>query len=582
MSTIASVLSPERRQADLERLATEEFDVLVVGGGVTGAGAALDAATRGLSVALVEATDWAVGTSSRSSKLVHGGLRYLQMLDFHLVREALRERSILLGRVAPHLVRPLPVLYPLQRPFFERAYVGAGVALYDLLAFSTGTNRGLPWHRHLSRRRALEMAPGLRRDSLAGAVVYYDCQVDDARYVVELVRTAASYGAVPVSGTAVEGFLHGPKRVVGATLRDAETGRCFEVHARVTILATGPWTEETEALAGKERAVRVRPSKGAHVVVPRDRFEAGCGIILRTERSVLFVLPWGKRHWLIGTTDTDWPYSKRWPLATAADVAYILSEFNSVAEHPLAPNDVVGVYAGLRPLVAGQGVVRGPGEVSGEDTARVSREHAVAEPAPGLVAVSGGKYTTYRVMAADAVDAAVREAGLHALACRTARVPLLGARGLEQARARLAALASEHRLPPASVEHLLDRYGSLAPEVASCVASSPALGERLGESDYLKAEVAYAVSHEGARHLDDVLSRRTRLAIEEPGGAATSAREAAEVMAGLLGWDETALEAELSRYLAGAKLVAAAASEARDDAEAARMAEAYGAPLEVP
>lgn len=613
MADALSALSPERRVSDLEKLSGKQFDILVVGGGVTGAGVALDAATRGLSVALVEAQDWAAGTSSRSSKLIHGGLRYLQMLDFHLVHEALRERSLLLGSLAPHLVRPVPILYPLRRPFVERAYVGAGIALYDLLAFSTATGFGrrgnLPWHRHLSKRRALELVPGLRRDTLAGAVLYYDGQVDDARFVVELVRTAASHGALALTRVPVVAFLRQGGRVAGATVRDNETGQSHDVRAKVTICATGPWTEETEALAGRERAVTVRPSKGAHILVPRERLDAGCGLILRTEKSVLFVLPWRDSHWIVGTTDTDWPYAKGRPLATSSDVSYILDELNSVLEHPLRKDDVVGIYAGLRPLVAGRGVVRGPGEErqaatdnpaksragergageggagEGEETTELSREHAVGRPAPGLVVVSGGKYTTYRVMAADAVDAAVDDAGLHALGCRTARVPLLGARGLPQASDRLESLASElgFPLPPATMEHLLGRYGSLALEVLGPLETAPSLSAPLeGGGGYLRAEVTYAVSCEGARHVDDVLSRRTRLAIESPDRGMSCAREVGELMAGLLGWDQAALEAELHAYEREAELWTRAAREAHDDAEASRMAEAVPALLPVP
>ncbi len=598
MADQSSALSPERRGSDLAKMAGEQFDVLVVGGGITGAGAALDAATRGLSVGLVEAQDWAAGTSSRSSKLVHGGLRYLQMLDFHLVHEALRERSLLLGSLAPHLVHPVAILYPLRRPVVERVYVGAGVALYDLLAFSTNGGRsqrgGLPWHRHLSKRRALEHAPALRQDALSGAVVYYDCQVDDARLVVEVVRTAASYGALAVTRAPVIGFLHEGGRVAGATVRDAESGKTYEVRAKVTVCATGPWTEETEALAGHGRSVTVRPSKGAHILVPRDRLDAGSGLILRTEKSVLFVLPWGERQWIVGTTDTDWPYAKERPLATSADVGYILAELNSVLEHPLGKDDVVGVYAGLRPLVAGKGVVRGPGEErrgtgSGEapseveETTKLSREHAVGRPAPGLVVVSGGKYTTYRVMASDAIDAAVVEGGLHALSCRTAKIPLLGARGLNAAREGRDTLARESGLPGATIERLLGRYGSLLTEVLAPIKGAPSLAAPLaGASGYLQAEVAYAVSHEGARHLDDVLSRRTRLAIESPDRGTGCAEEVGELMAGLLGWDRATLAAELTAYSREAELWTRAAREAGDDAEAARLAAEVPALLPVP
>ena len=332
----ASVLSPGRRGDDIATLTSGELDVLVVGGGVVGAGTALDAVSRGLSTGLVEAQDWASGTSSRSSKLVHGGLRYLQMLDFGLVREALRERGLLLG-LAPHLVRPLPTLYPLRRRVIERAYVGAGIALYDALAYSGHAGRRLPLHRHLSRRRALQLAPGLRRDSLVGAVRYYDAQVDDARYVAELVRTAAGLGAAPVSRMAVSGFLRHDGRVRGVELHDCETGARYSARARVTVLATGVWTEETEALAGNDRFTRVRPSKGSHLLVPKEAIASSVALILRTERSVLFVLPWGE-HWLVGTTDTDWPHQRARPMATAGDVDYLLGELNGPSPGPSPAN----------------------------------------------------------------------------------------------------------------------------------------------------------------------------------------------------------------------------------------------------
>jgi glycerol-3-phosphate dehydrogenase len=576
----SSALSPARRPHDIARLTAQPVDVLVVGGGVTGAGTALDAATRGLSVGLLEAQDWGAGTSSKSSKLVHGGLRYLQMLDFGLVHEALRERGLLLSRLAPHLVRPVPILYPLRRPVLERAYVGAGVALYDLLALSTGGGRGLPGHRHLSKAQALRTAPGLRGGALTGAVLYYDAQLDDARYVVELVRTAAAYGAVPFSRATVVGFLFDGDRVAGALARDAETGEEYEVRARVTISATGAWTEETEALAGHHRPVEVRPSKGVHILVPRRLLDCATGLILRTKRSVLFVLPWGDQ-WLIGTTDTDWPFAKARPLATMADIDYLLGEVNTVLARPLSRSDIVGVYAGLRPLVAGSGVVRGPGEARREGgTTKLSREHAVARPAPGLVVVSGGKYTTYRVMAADAVDAAVAEGGLHALPCRTAKVPLLGARGWEAAWAGRARLAADHALTPGQAEHVLQRYGSLAAEVLAAASAEPYLAEAIagsggdaGAGGYLGAEVAYAVTHEGARHLDDVLARRTRVAIQTPDAGMASAPAVARIMAPLLGWGPGQLEAEIDDYRRQVELRDEAASLARDDNFAAELSD---------
>lgn len=573
-------MAPGGRAGDIGRLTGETMDVLVVGGGISGAGCALDAVSRGLSVGLVEAQDWAAGTSSRSSKLIHGGLRYLEMMDVALVHQALQERAILL-RLAPHLVRPLPILYPLRRAVVERAYVGAGIALYDLLGLSTGTSRGLPLHRHLSRRRALELAPGLRRESLVGAIEYYDAQVDDARYVLEVVRTAVHLGVVAVNRMAVVGFLRDGERVIGARLRDSENGQEHEVRSRATILATGAWTEETEALAGRQRAVRVRPSKGVHLVVPRDRLRSEVAVVVRTEKSVLFVLPWG-RHWLIGTTDTDWVHDKARPLATAADVEYLLRHVNAVLETPISPDDVEAVFAGLRPLVAGVGVVRGPGEAGATrlrhaahrepGTTTISREHAVGRPAPGVVAVSGGKYTTYRVMAADAVDAAVKEAGLDAPPSVTDRLPLLGATGYSAWWNQRQGLARAHRLPADRVAHLLGRYGAGIDEVLAAVDADPTLGEPIAAApDHLRVEAVHAVTHEGARHLEDVLQRRTRIGIEYPHGGVESAAEVADLIGPLLGWDEATRTGEIEDLRRGALLVETAASTAEDDEEAARM-----------
>ncbi len=572
-----ATLSATRRATDLRRLADERLDVLVVGGGITGAGATLDAVTRGLSVGVVEAQDWAAGTSSRSSKLIHGGLRYLQMLDFGLVRQALGERGLLLRELAPHLVRPIPILYPLKRAVVERAYVGAGVALYDALAWSSGAARGLPLHRHLSRRTTLELAPALRHDRLAGALLYYDAQVDDARYVLEVVRTAVSFGAVAVSRAGVVGILRDGERVVGARVLDAESGEQFDVRARATVLATGPWSEDTEALAGLPRSVRVRPSKGVHLLVPRARIDSSSALILRTEKSVLFVLPWGD-HWLIGTTDTDWEHDKARPVATASDVAYLLGHLNEVLDDPLTQKDVEGAIAGLRPLVAGIGVVRGPGESAGRPaeqraahdepaSTRVSREHAVARPAPGLVVVSGGKYTTYRVMAADAIDAAVAELGTSAGPSRTASVPLLGAAGFAGLRARSRHLANRYGLEVADVEHLVDRYGGLADEVLELVEADRSLaGHVPGGGRHLRAELAYAVTHEDARHLEDVLWRRTRIAMSVPGLQLASAA-ACETIAPLLGWDERTAARELEDV--GRQVALEAAAAGADDDEAA-------------
>ncbi|KUL49555.1 glycerol-3-phosphate dehydrogenase [Streptomyces sp. NRRL F-4489] len=533
-----ATLGPAQRAQALTRMAEHELDLLVVGGGVVGAGTALDAATRGLDTGLVEARDWASGTSSRSSKLIHGGLRYLEMLDFALVREALKERGLLLQRLAPHLVRPVPFLYPLRHRGWERFYAGSGVALYDGMSVSSGHGRGLPVHRHLSRRRALRVAPCLRKDALVGALQYYDAQMDDARYVMTLVRTAAAYGAHCANRARVVGFLREGERVVGARVEDAEGGVTYEVRARQVVNATGVWTDDTQALIGERGQFHVRASKGIHLVVPKDRIHSTTGLILRTEKSVLFVIPWG-RHWIIGTTDTDWDLDKAHPAASSADIDYLLEHVNAVLATPLTRDDVEGVYAGLRPLLAGES----------DATSKLSREHTVAHPVPGLVVVAGGKYTTYRVMAKDAVDEAVHGLDARVAECVTENVPLAGAEGYQalwNARARIAARTGLHVV---RVEHLLNRYGALTEELLELVVADPDLGRPLAAADdYLRAEVVYACTHEGARHLDDVLTRRTRISIETFDRGTRSAREAAELMAPALGWDGAQVEREVAHY----------------------------------
>jgi glycerol-3-phosphate dehydrogenase len=564
-----ATLGPGERAAALARMAEQELDVLVVGGGVVGAGTALDAVTRGLATGLVEARDWASGTSSRSSKLIHGGLRYLEMLDFPLVREALKERGLLTQRLAPHLVKPVPFLYPLQHRGWERVYAGAGVALYDTMAVSSGHGRGLPHHRHLTRRKALQIAPCLKKDALVGALQYYDAQVDDARYVTTLVRTASSYGAEVANRARVIGFLREGERVVGVRVQDVEGGGQYEIRTRQVVNATGVWTDDTQALIGERGLFHVRASKGIHLVVPKDRIHSSTGLILRTEKSVLFVIPWG-RHWIIGTTDTDWDLDKAHPAASSADIDYLIEHVNSVLAVPLTRDDVQGVYAGLRPLLAGES----------EATSQLSREHTVAHSVPGLVVVAGGKYTTYRVMAEDAVDAAVHGLDRRVAESVTEETPLAGAEGyhaLWNSRARLAARTGLHVV---RIEHLLNRYGALTDEVLRLIVDDPGLGEPLAAADdYLRAEIVYGASHEGARHLDDVLTRRTRISIETFDRGTLSAGEAAELMAPVLGWDKAQIEKEVEHY--SKRVEAERESQLQPDdltADAARL----GAPDIVP
>jgi len=558
---VTAQLSPAEREDAVSRMAETEVDILVVGGGVVGAGCALDAVTRGLTVAIVEARDWASGTSSRSSKLIHGGLRYLEMLDFGLVREALRERGLLLNRIAPHLVRPVPFLYPL-RTHWEREYVGAGVALYDAMAYTSGTAHGLRHHRHLTRKGALREAPCLRKDALTGAVQYWDAQEDDARYTLAVVRTAASFGALAANRAQVTGFLRQGERVTGATVTDLENGRNFQVRAKQVINATGVWTDDTQALADTRGQFHVRASKGIHLVVPRDRLQSNTGLILRTEKSVLFVIPWG-RHWIIGTTDTDWSLEKAHPAASSSDIDYLLERVNSVITSPLTREDVEGVYAGLRPLLTGES----------ESTSKLSREHVVGHPVPGLVVVAGGKYTTYRVMAADAVDEASRSMDERVPESITDQVPLLGADGYRALWNQRRALAAHAGIHPVRVEHLLNRYGSCVHQLLAMLRERPSLAEALpGADDYLRVEARYAVTHEGARHLEDVLTRRTRISIECWDRGVSAAEPVAELMAEVLGWDDDQKQREIDHYVARVKAERDSQTKPDDNtAEAARL-----------
>ncbi|HTJ38505.1 MAG TPA: glycerol-3-phosphate dehydrogenase/oxidase [Dactylosporangium sp.] len=551
-------MSPAARDAAVAALTGAELDVVVIGGGIVGAGCALDATTRGLSTGLLEMRDWAAGTSSRSSKLIHGGLRYLEMLDFRLVREALHERGLLLSRLAPHLVRPVPFLYPLTHAVWERGYVGTGLVLYDAMA---GRGPGaLPHHRQLTRRGALRACPALRPDALTGALQYWDAQVDDARHTLFVARTAAAYGAHALSRAQVVGFLREGGRISGVRVHDLERFSEFEVRARQVINATGVWTDDVQAMIGERGQFRVRASKGIHLVVPRDRIRSTTGVILRTATSVLFLIPWG-RHWIIGTTDTDWTLDKTHPAATRADVDYLLHEVNQVLATPLRRDDVEGIYAGLRPLLAGES----------EPTSKLSREHVVAAPVPGLVAVAGGKYTTYRVMAADAVDAAVHGLNSPAPPSCTDRVPLVGADGYTALWNRRETIAAESGVHVARIEHLLGRYGTLVDEVLALVRADARLARPIpGADDYLMAEVAYAVDAEGARHVEDVLTRRTRISIETFDRGLEALEPVAALMGERLGWTAEQVQGEIDGYRA--RVAAERASQDEPDDEAANRA----------
>ncbi|KZS83261.1 glycerol-3-phosphate dehydrogenase/oxidase [Mycobacterium persicum] len=551
----AGTLGPQQRASAWERLGAEQFDVVVIGGGVVGSGCALDAATRGLKVALVEARDLASGTSSRSSKMFHGGLRYLEQLEFGLVREALFERELSLTRLAPHLVKPLPFLFPLTKRWWERPYIAAGIFLYDRL----GGAKSVPAQKHLTRAGALRLSPGLKRTSLIGGIRYYDTVVDDARHTMTVARTAAQYGAVVRCSTQVVALLREGDRVIGVRVRDSEDGSIKEVRGHVVVNATGVWTDEIQALSKQRGRFQVRASKGVHVVVPRDRIVSDVAMILRTEKSVMFIIPWGS-HWIIGTTDTDWNLDLAHPAATKVDIDYILGTVNTVLATPLTHADIDGVYAGLRPLLAGES----------EETSKLSREHAVAVPAAGLVAIAGGKYTTYRVMAADAIDTAVQFIPARVAPSITQKVSLLGADGYFALVNQVEHVGAMHGLHPYRVRHLLDRYGSLINEVLALAADDPGLLSPIKEAPgYLRVEALYAVTAEAALHLEDVLARRMRISIEYPHRGVDCAREVADIIAPVLGWSAADIEREVANYKA--RVEAEVLSQAQPDDVSADM-----------
>lgn len=546
-------LGPGQRAEAWRRLGDEQFDLVVIGGGVVGVGAALDAATRGLRVALVEARDIASGTSSRSSKMFHGGLRYLEQMEFGLVREALRERELSLRLLAPHLVRPLPFLFPLTKRGWERPYIAAGLFLYDRM----GGAKSVPGQKHVTRAGALRIAPSLKSDALVGGIRYHDTVVDDARHSLTIARTAAQYGAVIRTSTQAVGFLKDGDRVTGVKLRDSETGETTQVRAHCVVNASGVWTDEVQKLSGERGHFTVRASKGVHIVVPRDRIVSETAIILRTANSVLFVIPW-ETHWIIGTTDTDWNLDLAHPAATRADIDYILERVNAELVTELTHDDIEGVYAGLRPLLAGED----------ESTSALSREHAVAAVAPGLISIAGGKYTTYRVMGADAVDAAADYIPDRVGTSVTERVPLLGADGYFALINQCEHLGQQYGLHPYRVRRLLNRYGSLLDEVLSLAADDPSLLQPIEAApQYLRVEAVYAARFEAALHLEDVLARRTRIAIEYSHRGADCAREVAELIAPVLGWSTEQCEGEIENYCA--RVDAEIASQRQPDDESA-------------
>ena len=527
----------EDRRRDLAALVDRPLDVLVVGGGIVGSGAALDAATRGLRVGLVERDDIAVGTSSRSSRLIHGGLRYLEQYRFGLVREALTERSRIL-HLAPHLVRIEPLLFPLfGLPVATRVFYQAGMTLYDVL----GARKDGGWHRHLSVPEVLAHAPAMRREHLRGGLLFHDGVEDDARYALAVARSARDDGAAIVTRTMAESLVEDGGRVVGARIRDGLTGDEHEIRARVVVDATGVWgADPSTPLSGG--STRLLPSRGAHLVVPRERIPSDIGLTIRVPGKVVFLVPW-PHFWLIGTTDAPYSGPIDRPTAGEDEVDELLIAINHVLDIGLRREDVVGTYAGLRPLIA-------PSDGS---TITASREHRVVVEGNGLVRVSGGKYTTYRLMAEQTIDAALGVLGERAASrpTRTITRRLVGAAD----RSELDRIAADlgTALEPEVAARLVARHGTQAPEVVALGREAGLLGRLVDGEDHLEAEVAWAARHELALSIDDVLARRMRIVHELPDRAASIAPRVAAILGAELGWDDARQAAEVDRFLDGAR-----------------------------
>jgi glycerol-3-phosphate dehydrogenase len=531
-----SRLNPDQRDSAISQLAHDDFDVLVLGGGVTGVGAALDAASRGLKVALIESQDIAAGTSSRSSKLIHGGLRYLEQYDFKLVREALHERELMVSSLCPHLVKPVGFLFPLTEKFKERTYVGAGLALYDALR---GFQRALPWHKHIGQKQINEIAPSLRPDLIMGAIKYFDAQVDDARHTLAIARTAARHGAVIATRVSAETLIREGKRVVGVNAKDILSGKKISIKSKVTVMCAGIWSDELHAKFDLKPGYGVTMSKGVHIVLPGSAIKSNAGIILKTPVSVLFLIPWADK-WIVGTTDTPYTGDRAEPYASREDVQYILDQANRVLTPHLKAEEIIGVYAGLRPLVANN---------KNSSTTKLSREHTVDRPAAGFVSVAGGKYTTYRVMGKDVIDRAVIELRAITAESVTEKLPLVGADGYFALVQQIELLSTTSGLDAITISHLLNRYGSLISEVLELVAENPKLAEKVDKDLlYIKAEILYAASHEGALSVDDVISRRTRIAFEARDHGVHLAADIAAIIAPALGWSARERKASVVAY----------------------------------
>ena len=546
-------LSSSTRARTIALMESETFDVLVIGGGVTGAGVALDAAARGYSVALVEKGDFASGTSSKSTKLVHGGIRYLPNFDFALVREALVERGLLL-RNAPFLVHPIGFVLPIYKgdrhpvglPFTTPWGIGLGVVMdiglwfYDALAGRLNVKR----HRRLSRQEVIQLAPALVTENLKEGFIYYDGQTNDARLTMAILRTAAQYDAAIANYAEVTSFVTENGKVCGAHVHDNLGDQSFIARARHIVNATGVFAEEVEALTEAGSLVHVEPSKGVHLVFARADVKIGDDAIVLPEtddKRVLFLVPWQSRA-VFGTTDTG-SGDLDHPTATQDDIAYLLHYLNHYLSVHLTADDIVSVYAGYRPLLRSRSAAH--------STARLSRTHAVLQNSSGLVTIVGGKLTTYRRMAQDTVDVLSHRDGSKSRSHPTRNLPLSGSAGWPAARRDLEVKGTALGLSAQTISHLGESYGSLALPLLSLIESDASLGARLIEDlPYIRAEVVYACRHEMAMTPYDVLARRTSIILEDRDRGAGIVDDVAPLMAQELDWSPEQQKAMIESYRA--------------------------------
>ncbi len=530
-------MTSSRRSALFDALGASPFDVLVIGGGITGAGTARDAAMRGLRVALVEQSDFASGTSSRSSRLIHGGVRYLEHGQVSLVFESSRERRTLL-RIAPHLVRPLPFTWPVYKGArIGRWKLAAGLTLYDTLALFRNVGR----HQRLTAREVTSYEPHVSQQRLVGGARYWDSATDDARLTLANVLSAQRAGAVVANHARVIGMLREGNRIGGASVVDVETGAMVEVRARAVVNATGPWSDRVDRLVHTGAASALRGSKGVHVSVPRSRIGNTAALTLTAPQDgrVMFVLP-SSAFTIIGTTDTFDDVLPEEVRASERDVTYLLQSANHYfPDAALTRSDVVSAWAGLRPLAVAAG--------GGSSASAASREHAISEVEPGLVRVTGGKLTTFRSMASQVVDAVQRSLGGAPTKSRTADEPLAGGDVADVARE----IGDATRVIEDGVvaERLVHAYGSGWRTVWALVSTDDLLRTRIApERPYLLAELRHAVEHELARTFGDLLIRRTPVAFETQDHGRNAARRIAPSVALWLGWDGAATEAALGAY----------------------------------